>query len=127
MKSSLSFIFLCLLFLTVHLAAGALNPDVHLTDQDRLRIRDLFSLDQKLDSTCLPTLHYSLIGLNIPYNSNLNAAFESTQKKAQLCDQLKSFIGQKGNQNLDNLYFASSSLKLLNCQVSGDSCLNLDS
>lgn len=111
-------ILFCGLFLAIRSTTGALNPDVQLSEQDKLRIRSLFNPNQKPDSVSLPAIHYSLLGLNILHNSNLNAAFESGQKKTQLCDQLKAFIAQKNNQNLDNLYFASSSLKLLNCPVS---------
>lgn len=109
---------LCGLLLAIQSATSSLNPDVQLSEQDKLRIKSLFNPSQKPDSTSLPVIYYSLLGLNILHNSNLNAAFESSQKKQLLCDQLKAFIGQKENQNLDNFYFASSSLKLLNCPVS---------
>ena len=107
----------CFLFL-IKLIDCNLNPSVQLTDQDKFRLKSLFNLNQKLDSSTLSSIFYSLVGLNVLYNSNLNSAFESTQKKNEYCDQLKQFINQNDNQNLDNLYYVSSSLKLLNCQVS---------
>lgn len=89
-----------------------------ITEEHKLKFKSLFNLDQKLESSILPNLYYSINGLNILYNNNINAAFQSTQKKSELCDKINKFINDNSNQQLDNLYFTSSALKLLNCQVS---------
>lgn len=116
MKSPLSFL---ISFILIKLMLCNLNGlDATITDQHKFRMKSLFNLNQKIETANLPNIFYSLLGLNLLHNDNLNAAFTTSEKKTELCTKLKAFINQKDNQQLDNLYLVSSSLKLLNCQVS---------
>ena len=63
-----------------------------ITEEHKLKFKSIFNLDQKINSSTLPNLYYSLNGLNILHNNNINAAFQSTQKKIDLCDKIKKLI-----------------------------------
>lgn len=45
---------------------GLLNSNnVRFTEEDKLRLRSLFDQNQKINSTTLPNIYYSLVGLDI--------------------------------------------------------------
>lgn len=96
-------------------AAGNLTPNRHLTESDRERFKQILQLKSPYTADNLVSTYYSVAGLNVLYADNIVAAVPA-KDRTDICTLTKTVINEANN--LENLYFATSAAKILNCPVS---------
>lgn len=105
-------LFLGLLVTSVY---TSLTPNTFLTSEDKARLSDLFKLDEPYNDIPFNNLYYSLVGSTVLSNDKLFTIL-NTQQTKKICDYIQTGLAGT-NPVLETIYFASSTGKLLNCQV----------
>ena len=99
----------------IGLNESATSISTSIDDVDRLRLKSVLSIPSPLTKLQLPTIYYAIYGQTLLTGGGGDLGVEVTSKKDELCKFLQSAVDET---NLENLFFVTSSAKLINCQVS---------
>lgn len=108
---------LCILFFISIVIQSSLGVHVNtfLTEEDKSRFKELLAIKTPLTAVPqedLPALFYSLSGLAILHNGNINMVVPPKDQQT-LCHSLKKAI--EGAKDVESIYFGTSAAKLLLC------------
>ncbi|XP_074603695.1 dolichyl-diphosphooligosaccharide--protein glycosyltransferase subunit 2-like [Brevipalpus obovatus] len=110
----------CLIGLTISVVQCSLTSSTYLTEEDKVQLKKLLTLETPFTKHALPSLYYSLHGLHILTNGRLESVVTS-QQSTQICDHLKStLIDRSTGQQLSSIHFALLASSVLNCQIKPD-------